>query len=273
MTSPFFKNVGGKGQLLPELMKHGPTNFEAYHEPMVGGGALYWGLVRAGRMQGKLAYLSDSNRALIECYKAVRDEPERLVKSLELLDEVYQEGGEALYYRIRDAWNEGHTSASRFIFLKQTAFNGLWRNNRSGKLNMAWGKYAHPKILDAVNIRSCSQALAGSKLACGQFQETVSVIRKGDLVFYDPPYWGRFDLYSPEGFSPEQHVELVKTCADLCAKGVHVIYTNENSPAMREILEEHWPQSTVQLAGSRRFINCDGGGRQPVDDMIVSGSK
>jgi DNA adenine methylase len=42
---PFVKFVGGKRQLLPELMKYAPEKLRAdarYFEPFVGGGALFF---------------------------------------------------------------------------------------------------------------------------------------------------------------------------------------------------------------------------------------
>jgi len=271
MTEPFVKWVGSKRQILSELLHHVPTNFETYHEPMVGGGALFWALYRDGRLEGKRVHLSDTNPALIECYKAIRDDPERLIKSLEVFNQAYEEDSEDLYYRIRDAWNEGYTSPARFIFLKQTAFNGLWRQNKAGKVNMAWGKYERPKILDADRIRSCSQALQHVDLWLGDFVASEQRIQPGDLVYYDPPYWGRFDMYGPESFTHEQHVQLVKLCMELCERGTQVIYTNEDGLEMRAILDRWWLGARIQLVGSRRFINRDGQGREPVADMIVSG--
>ena len=40
-TSPFVKWIGGKNQLLSELMKYIPDNYNNYFEPFVGGGALF----------------------------------------------------------------------------------------------------------------------------------------------------------------------------------------------------------------------------------------
>ena len=273
MSEPFVKWVGGKGQLVGELLRHVPSSFQAYHEPMVGGGALFWALHRAGALAGKRVHLADTNPALIECYNAIRNDPERLIKSLEVFNAAYLQDGEDLYYRIRDAWNEGYTSPARFIFLKQTAFNGLWRQNKAGKVNMSWGKYKHPKILDADRIRACSQALQTVDLWEGDFVATEQMIQPGDFVFYDPPYWGRFDMYGPDCFTPEQHVQLVQLCAGLSSKRTAVLYTNEDSPEMRKILDKWWRRSEVSLVGSRRFVNRDGEGREPVADMVVRSSK
>ena len=41
---PFVKWVGGKRSLLPELLARMPTAFNNYHEPFLGGGALFFAL-------------------------------------------------------------------------------------------------------------------------------------------------------------------------------------------------------------------------------------
>lgn len=43
---PVVKWVGGKRQLLPELLKYIPDKFTGYYEPFVGGGALLFALQR-----------------------------------------------------------------------------------------------------------------------------------------------------------------------------------------------------------------------------------
>ena len=48
---PFIKWAGGKGQLLPELTQRLPGHFGRYHEPFVGGGALFFHLHSAGRLR------------------------------------------------------------------------------------------------------------------------------------------------------------------------------------------------------------------------------
>ena len=267
---PFVKWVGGKNSITEVLLQHVPENFGCYHEPMAGGGALFWALVRDGRLPGLRSILSDTNAPLMETYRAVRDDVESLIKSLEVFKQAYEEDPEALYYRIRDAWNEGYRSPARFIFLKQTGFNGLWRYNRKGQINMSWGKYKAPRILDVKNLIACSQGLRNTLLSTESFSMTEE-IKAGDAVYYDPPYLGTFDLYDPEGFTLGMHVTLLKRCASLCERGATVLYTNQDSPEMRALLDEHWPNARVRFVGVRRTVNCDGEGREPVQDMVVYG--
>src|SRR5260221_7480924 len=67
-ATPFLKWVGGKTSLLPELLKHIPARLRRYHEPFVGGGALFFAVAPAR------AILSDSNAELVHCYQQVRDD-------------------------------------------------------------------------------------------------------------------------------------------------------------------------------------------------------
>ena len=55
-AKPFVKWAGGKRSVLKELLARVPEKFNNYHEPFVGGGALFWSIPRNGR-----AYLSDIN--------------------------------------------------------------------------------------------------------------------------------------------------------------------------------------------------------------------
>ena len=56
---PFVKWAGGKRQIMEELKKCVPNEFNAYYEPFVGGGALFFELAP------KKAFLNDYNKELI----------------------------------------------------------------------------------------------------------------------------------------------------------------------------------------------------------------
>ena len=269
---PVYKQVGGKTQLLSDLINACPENPGSYCEPFAGGAALFFGLSRLGRLGGTRVVLSDSSMDLIRTLRDVRDEPTKLILTLGQFEKQYHtQGAELLYYRIREAWNQGRRSAARFIFLRQTSFNGLWRFNKDGKLNMAFGHYSKPRILDAEGIRAASKALKHVDLKCADWVDVVGDRDwgPGDVVYFDPPYMGCFNQYDADGFFPEEHEALLAWCGQLADRGAHVIYTNEDRPPVRELLEKHWPTARTITRGSRRFINRDGQGRQPIPDLIA----
>src|SRR2546423_9005442 len=75
-ATPFLKWAGGKTALLPELLKHVPPRLRRYHEPFVGGGALFFATAP------RRAVLSDSNGELIHCWQQVRDALYGVLQSL-----------------------------------------------------------------------------------------------------------------------------------------------------------------------------------------------
>lgn len=139
---PFVKWPGGKTNLLPELLRLVPPSFGTYHEPFVGGGAVFFAL-RPPR-----AILSDANPELINCYTRVRDDVDGVVAELQKhrYDETH-------YYAVRSQRSstlEPSARAARFIFLMKTCFNGVYRVNSRGEFNVPFGKYEDALI--ALNV-------------------------------------------------------------------------------------------------------------------------
>lgn len=101
MAKPFIKAVGGKTQILPQVLAAFPRQFNAYYEPFLGGGAVFYGLQEAGRGCG-VYYLSDLNSALMLAYKVVAKRPGALLSRLR---ELAAGHSEVQYYAIREAFN------------------------------------------------------------------------------------------------------------------------------------------------------------------------
>jgi site-specific DNA-adenine methylase len=118
---PLLKFVGGKGSLLPTLMPLlTKAPIAAYHEPFVGGGAVFFAL-RASGYAGP-ASLSDSSPDLIGAYQAVRDRVEALIT---LLHAHALDHGEEHYYCVRKSLRLFKTPVERaaaFIYLNKTCF-------------------------------------------------------------------------------------------------------------------------------------------------------
>src|SRR5688572_21831840 len=89
-TRPLLKWAGGKLQLLPALRQHSPASFHRYIEPFLGSGAVFFDLFSSGRREGRAVRLTDSNPDLIGCYRAVRDEPEAVIRALADLEREHR---------------------------------------------------------------------------------------------------------------------------------------------------------------------------------------
>ena len=160
---PFIKWVGGKRGLLKQLLPLFPQEFKNYHEPFLGGGAVFFELYSLGYLKDKNIYLSDINTELINTYNVVKNNPIDLISNLEIYKEKHSKD---FYYETRALDREDgflKTSelerATRFIYLNKTCFNGLYRVNKKGYFNTPIGSYKNPNIADGDIILSARETL------------------------------------------------------------------------------------------------------------------
>ena len=280
---PFIKSIGGKTQLLSELCKHIPPTFGTYYEPFVGGGALFFELVRLGLLKHG-AVLSDANAELINAYVEVRDRVGGVVADLRLHARKHSE---AHYYYVRADLNEvlmggeyacPEARAVAFIYINKAGFNGLWRVNRRGECNVPWGKHGKYEP-DEENLRACSAALQGVDLVCYDFRLVHPCL--GDFVYADSPYFpvsktANFTGYTKGGFGMDEQRALACRLDDLADAGVHVLASNADTPECRETYEscrdaDGKPTFELHEVQARRSVNSVGTKRGKVGELIIVG--
>lgn len=230
-TKPFLRWAGGKKWLIKHLDKIiGNFEFQNYHEPFLGGGAIFFALDSL-----KSSHLSDLNMELIDTYLAVKEDPTSIIKMLKLYENT-----EEFYYDIRNKSYKNRTEkAARFIYLNQTSFNGLYRVNLEGKYNVPFG-HRSKSFLDEKVILDASQCLQKATITCGDFTDGRKKIQAGDLVFLDPPYTvshnnNGFIKYNQKLFSLEDQKRLSKFIDYIKDQGAYYILTNAAHPEIGKI--------------------------------------
>jgi len=270
-AKPFLKWAGGKTALLGQLLPLVPRVFRRYHEPFLGGGAVYFALAsleKKGEVEFTDAYLSDANEELMETYKVVRDDVEGL---LEWLGKFQAAHSKEFYYRLRDWYPLTPVErAARFVYLNKTCFNGLYRVNKLGKFNVPMGNYKNPKICDEENLRLCSQALADAKLDCAPFEQVLDRAAAGDFVYFDPPYvpvsaTANFTAYTQDGFGWADQERLASVVRELDRRGCLVMLSN----AWVEPLQQLYAGFRLVEVQAPRVINSKGTARGKVREMLV----
>jgi len=220
---PFVKWAGGKRQLIPAIEKHLPEKFSSYFEPFLGGGALLFHLLSENKnLKGNV---SDLNSDLVLSYVTIRDNLNGLLKSLQKHSNKYFSNSESYYYSVRASNPKSQIEkVSRLLFLNRTCFNGLYRVNSKGKFNVPLGRYSHPNIIQEENLRSVNQFLNQNKIIikCQDFSSTVEKAKKGDLVYFDPPYQpvsktANFTSYTNSNFGLNDLKRLAKV-SNACQK-------------------------------------------------------
>jgi len=261
---PIVKWAGGKTKLLPELLARMPDKFGRYYEPFAGGAALFL------RVAPKRAVLGDANADLIACYRTIGTDCDAV---LDLLRWHAVRHARDHYLDIRRAWNTDSIKgwhpparAAALIYLLKTNFNGLWRVNRAGKFNVGWGKHKR-YTPDVDGLRAASAALARATLRTGDYRATVADARRGDFVYFDPPYDRTFTGYTARSFGPEQQRELAETLRKLVARGCSVMLSNSDTKLIRSL----YKGLRIYRVKCPRAINSNGAGRGEVNEVIITG--
>jgi len=272
-VGPFLKWAGGKGHLLRQILPFVPEEISHYHEPFLGGGALFF--AARGKSAKFKAFLSDVNSELINAYMIVKKEPTELLHYLVRLQKQFLASNrEKYYYEIRK-WEPTASveSAARFIFLNKTCYNGLYRVNSQGHFNVPFSRSKKPGIFNEDNIRSVSQALndCDAQLNVIDYKEAIANCRKGDFVYLDPPYdpstkTSGFTDYTVDGFTDVDHRELAELFAKLSDRGCLVLLSNSDTPLTRKLYRNYW-FSSIEV---NRPISCNGKKRRGFRELIVA---
>ena len=271
LVSPILKWVGGKRQLLSEILpmiklKSSTT----YVEPFLGGGAVLFGL------QPRKAIINDYNNELINVYITVRDSAEELIKQLDIHN---ANNSEEYYYEIRaldrsEKYQEMSNveKAARIIYLNKTCYNGLYRVNLAGQFNSPYGKYKNPNIVNATAIRAMSKYFNENEIEIcnGDYKEILKKVKKGAFVYLDPPYMpisssASFTGYTENGFSYEQQVSLKEECDKLKEKGIAFVQSNSDCHEIRELYKEY----EIKTVQAKRAINSIASKRGEINEVLI----
>lgn len=267
---PFLKWVGGKSQLADQLLERIPAQFGAYHEPFVGGGALFFALYRAGLIHK--AYLSDANRELIDAYIAVRDHTDEILDRLAKYRHT-----EKFFYQLRERnpWRMRLPNrAARMIFLNKTCYNGLYRVNSKGKFNAPFGRYKNPNYRDPDNLYAVAEALQHVCINNAPFESILDRAIAGDLVYFDPPYvplsaTANFTGYHRDGFTHEDQMRLRDVAQKLLERSVYVLLSNSATEIVHELYAGECFQ--IDTVFARRNINSNPEKRGKLSELIIIG--
>ncbi len=276
--SPFIKWVGGKRGLLSQMLPFFPTEFKNYHEPFLGGGAVFFELYNKGLLKDKKIFLSDINEELINTYIQVKENPNKLIAELKKYQKNHSKD---FYYLTRSLDREENFKkispikrAARFIYLNKTCFNGLYRVNSNGYFNVPMGSYKNPNIADEEVIFSASEALQNATIKCQGFTNVLHDAKSGDFFYFDPPYYpltatSSFTAYSKDGFFEAEQIKLFEVFKELSARCCKVTQSNSDTGFINNLYKD-FDINTVMM---NRFINSKSDGRGKIKEVLVRNNK
>lgn len=270
---PFTKWTGGKRQLLKDLTRYLPKEFNRYFEPFIGGGALFFHLTPS------VATINDMNEDLILSYRQIRDDVDNLI---ELLEKHSKNNSKEYFLDIRKVDRDGrikHMSdtekAARLLYMLRVDFNGLYRVNKKGQFNVPYGRYKNPKIVNETLLRNISFYLNSNEIDIlnTDFEEAILEASFNDFVYFDPPYapisaTSAFTAYTHDGFNESDQIRLRDTFKKLSDKGVKVMLSNSDVGVIRD-LYCNLPGVNIEVVRARRNINSRADGRGKINELII----
>lgn len=270
---PFIKWVGGKRQLIQHIEKRLPKKINKYIEPFVGGGALFM------HLQNKETIINDYSEDLVNAYIQIKTEPQKLMEKLDEYEKSHIQSGDEFYYKVREMdrkenWNEIDltTKAARLIYLNKACFNGLYRVSKNGYFNVPSNKKNKIITYDKDNILRLSEFLNRKtvEILCGDFSEACKNAKKGDFIFFDPPYdmlnKQTFESYTKDGFGVEGQMRLAELFKKLDKKGCYVMLTNHNTDLINKLYKDYH----IDVISVKRMINADASKRTGEETIIYN---
>ena len=290
MTKPFLKWVGGKTQIIEDIMVRFPPKINNYHEPFLGGGSVLLTLlsyIENGTItvSGKI-YASDINATLIGLYQNIQANPHAVIAEVRHLMEESKVAAEAKNHaaevnRKASTLQEAQTSpesyyfwvrsrlnmlskedrmtipaSAMFLFINKTCFRGLYREGPRG-FNVPYGNYKNPTILDEEHILRISALIKNVVFSVSSFPDAFSRVVAGDFMYIDPPYAPEtsksFVSYTFDGFKLADHNTLFAHCAELKKKKVSLLMSNADVTLVREAFPA--PLYTTTVISCRRAIH------------------
>ena len=269
---PFVKWAGGKRQIIDKLKQYVPYEFNTYYEPFIGGGALLF------ELSPKKAVINDYNKELMNVYECIKDEKKFEAMCREL-NHHETEHSEEYYYEVRNIDRDkkkfnklaDYKRAARTIYLNKACFNGLYRVNSKNKFNVPFGKKTKVNIYEGQNLGIICGYLNYNeiKLLSVDFEEAVKDAKKGDFVYFDPPYdsdTSTFNSYTKDGFGKEEQKRLARVYKELSDRGCYVMLSNHNTTLIKELYKDF----NIHIIEAKRNINANGKKRGKVEEVIIT---
>ncbi len=283
---PPIKWVGGKTQIIDQIINQFPITIDNYHELFLGGGSVLLALLYAVKedkikLTGKI-HAYDVNHTLINMYKNIQDKNkiDELIQTIETLIGDYngitehtgnrkpktiqeaKESQESYYYWIRQSFNKmtqleknGILGSSYFIFLNKTCFRGLYREGPNG-FNVPFGHYKTPEIMNKEHLTEIHELIKDVIFTCSSFEESFKKVDEtksnDDFIYLDPPYAPENDKsfvnYTNDGFNKEQHLQLFEL-----SKKYKFLMSNADVDLVKDEYKDK--KYTIQIISCKRTIN------------------
>jgi DNA adenine methylase len=293
---PFIKWVGGKTQIINNIMSKFPKEIENYHELFLGGGSVLLALLTLKnnneiKVNNKI-YAYDINERLINVYKHIQNNKDELFEYINLYINEYhiikesngnkkpitieeaKTSKESYYYWIRNKFNkiekDSIESSALFMVMNKINFRGMYREGPNG-YNIPFGNPKNtPTIITKSELDYISNLIKDVEFIHSNFTESIKNIKENDFVYLDPPYAPKnkksFVGYVNDGFTLELHNKLFDEVKKLDKNKVKFIMSNSKVDLVIENFKDFNSEDII----ARRAINSKNPGSKTTEVIICN---
>mgnify|MGYP000849069664 CR=1 FL=1 len=294
IQKPFLKWVGGKTQIINNIISKFPIEINNYHELFLGGGSVLFALLSLQK-QNKIIiknkiYAYDINNNLINVYKHIQKNKDKLFEFITLYITEYDNidgdiinrsptsleeaktSKESYYYYIRNKFNNMDKNtieySALFMFINKTCFRGMYREGPKG-YNVPYGHYKKtPTIIKKNELDYISDLIKDVEFIQSDFNISIKKIKDNDFVYLDPPYAPEnntsFVGYVMGGFSLENHNKLFNEIK----KFNKIKFVMSNSKV--DLVTKHFANYKCEDIIARRAINSKKPGSTTTEVIIYN---
>jgi len=261
MYTPIIKWVGGKTQIMANILSKFPLEMNNYYELFIGGGSVLLSmleLVNNGKIKiNEKIYAFDVNIELISMYNNIKNKPLEMFEIIDYMKNEMNKGKsntekEKYYYTLRDFYNkiQDRTSiecSALFIFLNKTCFRGIYRVSKNG-FNVPYGNNKNPEIINKEHIISLSKILQPVIFSVLSYKDSILLIKKKDFCYLDPPYMPisrtSFTKYTIGDFTELDHKTLFTMCDRI---PTYFVMSNSDSDLVKQYfpLDKYYIESLI----------------------------
>lgn len=159
-----------------------------------------------------------------------------------------------------------------FIFLNKVGFNGMYRENSSGIMNIPHGRSASkPTIFTPEHLKTLSNAFKNVTFKCCNYTDLLNEAKEGDFVYLDPPYAGKamFKTYTKTVFDDAEQVKLCEEIRKLHSRGVKVMLSNSATQAICDMYEADKDILTIDVVNTKRMLGATSESRKNVVKEVI----
>jgi len=304
---PILKWVGGKTQIIDDIIESFPDKMDNYHELFTGGGSVLIALLQNVNekkiiVKNKI-YAYDINETLINIYKNIQKKPDEVIKNIKKLINEYnsipyikkdtkskqkrkstitpenieeaKKSQESYYYWIRSVFNKmtpqeknDSNGSAHFIFLNKTCFRGVYREGPNG-FNVPYGNYKSPEIINEDHVNKISELIKNVEFIKSDFEDSFKNINKHDFIYADPPYVPESATSFVGYTSCGFNLDKHKKLFDELCKKHNFVMSNSDTDLVKKSFADKKKYS-IEIISCKRSINSKKPGSKTNEVIIKS---